>query len=257
MGVSAPHAIGASFRAVGPAGAFFVYMAATLVAPTAYLIWSSVNTPAGLGLERYITVLTDPFYLRGFRNSFGLSLLTALEASAAGALLAGSFAYSLPIRSKRLLLAFSNLATNLGGVSLAFAFIALMGTNGMLTIGLRELFGINLYPGFDVASFAGLNLVYVYHLTPFAFLDFVASLSRHPSAMDRSCADARGHSEPVLETCRRTCAVALVLSNFHPDFRQRIRHLLDRDGAHGWARKPHSIADRFPLRRGRVRYGTS
>ena len=170
MGVSAPHAIGASFRAVGPAGAFFVYMAATLVAPTAYLIWSSVNTPTGLGLERYITVLTDPFYLRGFRNSFGLSLLTALEASAAGALLAGSFAYSLPIRSKRLLLAFSNLATNLGGVSLAFAFIALMGTNGMLTIGLRELFGINLYPGFDVASFAGLNLVYVYHLTPFAFL---------------------------------------------------------------------------------------
>jgi putative spermidine/putrescine transport system permease protein len=123
-----------------------------------------------LGFDRYITVLTDPFYLRGFRNSVGLSVLTAVEAALGGAVLAGAFAYALPTGSKRALLTLSNLATNFGGVSLAFAFIALLGTNGMLTIALRELFGIDLYPGFDIASFAGLNLVYIYHLTPFAFL---------------------------------------------------------------------------------------
>jgi putative spermidine/putrescine transport system permease protein len=157
-------------RGIGPAGAFFVYMAAMLVAPTAYLLWSSVSTPDGLSLERYITVLTDPFYLRGFRNSFALSLLTAIEASVVGALMAGSFVYYLPFQSRKALLTLSNLATNLGGVSLAFAFIALMGTNGMMTIALREMLGVDIYPEFDVASFAGLNLVYIYHLIPFAFL---------------------------------------------------------------------------------------
>jgi putative spermidine/putrescine transport system permease protein len=157
-------------RGIGPAGAFFVYMAAMLVAPTAFLLWSSVSTPDGLSFERYITVLTDPFYLRGFRNSFALSLLTAIEASVAGALMAGSFVYYLPFRSRKALLTLSNLATNLGGVSLAFAFIALMGTNGMMTIALREMLGVDIYPEFDVASFAGLNLVYIYHLIPFAFL---------------------------------------------------------------------------------------
>src|SRR4051794_27536634 len=116
-------------RRLGPAAAFFVYMGAMLMAPTAYLVWSSLRTGTGLSLERYVTVLTDSFYLRGFRNSFSLSLLTALEASAAGALLAGSFAYYLPFRSRKALLALSNIATNLGGVSLAFAFIALAGTN--------------------------------------------------------------------------------------------------------------------------------
>ena len=145
-------------------------MAAMLVAPTAYLLWSSVSTPDGLSLERYITVLTDPFYLRGFRNSFALSLLTAIEASVVGALMAGSFVYYLPFQSRKALLTLSNLATNLGGVSLAFAFIALMGTNGMMTIALREMLGVDIYPEFDVASFAGLNLVYIYHLIPFAFL---------------------------------------------------------------------------------------
>ena len=157
-------------RAIGPAGFFFAYMAATLVAPAGYVVWSSLNTPTGLGFDRYITVLTDSFYLRGFRNSVGLSVLTAVEAALGGAVLAGAFPYALPTGSKRALLTLSNLATNFGGVSLAFAFIALLGTNGMLTIALRELFGIDLYPGFDIASFAGLNLVYIYHLTPFAFL---------------------------------------------------------------------------------------
>jgi putative spermidine/putrescine transport system permease protein len=157
-------------RRIGPAGAFFAYMGAMLVAPTAYLVWSSVSTTTGLSLEHYVTVLTDPFYLRGFRNSFSLSLLTAIEASVAGALMAASFAYYLPFRSRKALLALSNIATNLGGVSLAFAFIALAGTNGMVTIALREVLGINIYPQFDLASFAGLNLVYFYHLTPFAFL---------------------------------------------------------------------------------------
>jgi putative spermidine/putrescine transport system permease protein len=143
----APRNLTALLEHVGPAGFFFAYLALTLVAPTLYLAWSSVTADdSAFTLERYNRVLTDPFYLRGFGNSIKLSLLTALEATLVGALVAAAFTYAMPVRSRKTLLTLTNIATNLGGVSLAFAFIALLGTNGMLTIVLRSTFGIDLYP---------------------------------------------------------------------------------------------------------------
>jgi putative spermidine/putrescine transport system permease protein len=160
-----------ALRRLGPAGIFFLYMGLVLVAPAAYLVWSSVSGEgARLTLERYTRVLGDPFYLRGFQNSFVLSILTALEATAVGTLLAATFTYARRIPFRRSLLTLTNVAANLGGVSLAFAFVALLGTNGMLTIMLREVLGVGLYPRFSLVSLAGLNLVYLYFLTPFVFL---------------------------------------------------------------------------------------
>jgi putative spermidine/putrescine transport system permease protein len=158
-------------RRLGPAGVFFVYMGLTLVAPSAFLVWSSVSGEGKiLTFERYTRVLTDPFYLRGFQNSVVLSLLTALEATVVGTLLAAAFTYARPVPFRRSLLTLTNVAANLGGVSLAFAFVALLGTNGMLTIILREAFGVGLYPRFSLVSLAGLNLVYLYFLIPFVLL---------------------------------------------------------------------------------------
>jgi putative spermidine/putrescine transport system permease protein len=166
-----PWKLTAPLEHVGPAGFFFAYLALTLVAPTLYLVWSSVTIDgANFTLERYQRVLTDPFYLRGFGNSIKLSVATALEATLIGALVAAAFTYAMPVRSRKALLTLTNIATNLGGVSLAFAFVALLGTNGMLTIMLRSALGIELYPEFNLASLMGLNLVYLYHLTPFVFL---------------------------------------------------------------------------------------
>ena len=160
-----------ALKQVGPAGIFFLYMGLTLVAPTAYLVWSSVTgDDSSFTLDRYRRVLTDPFYLRGFQNSIKLSLITAIESTFAGALIAAAFTYAMPIRSRKGLLTLTNIATNLGGVSLAFAFVALLGTNGMLTIMLSAGFGVRLYPEFNLASLTGLNLAYIYHLIPFAFL---------------------------------------------------------------------------------------
>ena len=85
-------------------------------------------------------------------------------------LLAAAFTYATPVRARKALLTLTNIATNLGGVSLAFAFVALLGTNGMLTIMLDSGLGFALYPEFNLASLTGLNLVYIYHLIPFVFL---------------------------------------------------------------------------------------
>lgn len=161
----------AALAQVGPASVFFIYMGATLVAPMAYLLWSSVTDEAtGFTLDRYAHVLTDGFYLRGFRNSIVLSLLTALESTVIGTLLAAALVYTVGDSSRRALITLTNVAGHLGGVSLAFAFVALLGTNGMLTIILRQYFDVALYPEFSLVSLTGLNLVYVYFLTPFVLL---------------------------------------------------------------------------------------
>jgi putative spermidine/putrescine transport system permease protein len=167
----ARHSLTTPLKDLGPASVFFLYMTLTLVAPAAYLVWSSVtNDDSSFTLDRYRRVLTDPFYLRGFQNSLKLSLLTAVESTFVGALIAAAFTYAMPVGSRKTLLTLTNVATNLGGVSLAFAFVALLGTNGMLTIMLRSALGVEIYPEFNLASITGLNLVYLYHLTPFAFL---------------------------------------------------------------------------------------
>ena len=60
----------AFFGQIGPASVFFLYMGATLVAPTGYLLWSSVSGKGSLfTLERYVRVLGDPFFLRDFRTA--------------------------------------------------------------------------------------------------------------------------------------------------------------------------------------------
>jgi putative spermidine/putrescine transport system permease protein len=97
-------------------------------------------------------------------------VLTALEATLAGTLLAATFTYARRLPSRNALLTLTNVAANLGGVSLAFAFVALLGTNGMLTLLLRQGVGVELYPEFSLVSLTGLNLVYLYFLMPFVFL---------------------------------------------------------------------------------------
>lgn len=156
---------------VGPAGVFFVYMGLTLIAPAGYLVWNSLTTDGGtFTVERYARVLTEGVYRRGFQNSIALSLLTAVEATLAGTLLAATFGYAGTGPVRGVLLTLTNIAANLGGVSLAFAYVALLGTNGMLTILLREGVGLRLYPQFSLVSLAGLNLVYLYFLMPFVLL---------------------------------------------------------------------------------------
>jgi putative spermidine/putrescine transport system permease protein len=164
-------AVSAFFGQIGPASIFFLYMGATLVAPTGYLLWSSLSGKDSLfTLERYVRVLGDPFFLRGFQNSLLLSLLAALESTLVGTLLAATFTYTLKRPSRSALLTLANVAGHLGGVNLAFAFVALLGTNGMLTLMLREGAGVGLYPEFSIVSLTGLNLVYFYFLTPFVIL---------------------------------------------------------------------------------------
>jgi len=80
-----------------------------------------------------------------------------------------------PIRSA--LMTFSGVASNFAGVPLAFAFIATLGRTGLVTLLLKDVFGLNLYnQGFSLYSFWGLSLTYMYFQFPLMILIITPAL---------------------------------------------------------------------------------
>jgi putative spermidine/putrescine transport system permease protein len=110
--------------------------------------------------------IMDPTWI-----SIKLSAVTAFLGCLAG--LAIAFAITrggLPASVRASFLTFSGVAANFAGVPLAFAFIATLGRLGLVTVILRY-FGVNIAMlGFDLISFTGLVLTYLYFQIPLMVL---------------------------------------------------------------------------------------
>lgn len=135
-------------------------------APLAWILHSSLATGQGWSLSRFHELLTSAFY----RQAFGNSLYLSLGSSVAGLWLATLGAASLRRVGGRLrnwVIAVTNMTSNMAGVPLAFAFIVILGTNGAITLMLRQGLGIE---GFNLYSMNGLLLVYTYFQIPLALL---------------------------------------------------------------------------------------
>jgi putative spermidine/putrescine transport system permease protein len=75
------------------------------------------------------------------------------------------------------LLTFSGVASNFAGIPLAFAFLATFGRLGLVTLILRDWFGINIYAmGFNILSFGGLTLTYLFFQIPLTILIMTPAL---------------------------------------------------------------------------------
>ena len=69
------------------------------------------------------------------------------------------------------------MASNFAGVPLAFAFIATLGRLGLVTVLLRDRFGINIYAlGFNLLSFWGLTITYLFFQIPLMILIITPAL---------------------------------------------------------------------------------
>lgn len=76
------------------------------------------------------------------------------------------------------LMTFSGVASNFAGVPLAFAFLATFGPIGLLTVFLRNNFGIVLQRdlGFNILSFWGLTVTYLFFQIPLMILIITPAL---------------------------------------------------------------------------------
>ncbi|MCX5418327.1 ABC transporter permease subunit [Streptomyces sp. NBC_00078] len=110
-------------------------------------------------------------YLTALLGSVKLSALSAAISAVLGLFLAQAVVTSRSRALREAVLTASGVLANFGGVPLAFAFVATLGNSGVLTqrLALKDT-GWNLY------SFSGLTLVYLYFLIPLMVLTITPAL---------------------------------------------------------------------------------
>lgn len=116
-------------------------------------------------LYNYKYILQSKFYRQGFYNSIKVSVLSSVF----GIIISFQLAYSISRLSEKIrgnVLLYSNMMSNFSGLPLAFAFIIILGANGVATLILQKM-GIN---GFNIYSQYGLILVYTYFQIPLGTL---------------------------------------------------------------------------------------
>jgi putative spermidine/putrescine transport system permease protein len=115
--------------------------------------------------------LGQPRVLNAFDTSLRLSAVTAALGALFGLLVALAVIRGrLPAWLRAITMTFSGVASNFAGVPLAFAFLSMLGRLGILTI-LLKLIGIDIYRmNFDIVSFTGLVITYLYFQMPLMIL---------------------------------------------------------------------------------------
>lgn len=158
---------------------FGVYVALFLVLPTALAIGSGFFTRDGSFTWSNVGALGDPLILRTFANSAGLSLLTAVIGAVVGALVCYALLGLSPEGTVRSAVdAAAGVLAQFGGVMLAFAFIATIGIQGVITVFLRDVFGIDIFAnGTWLYELPGLILPYVFFQIPLMVITFLPALS--------------------------------------------------------------------------------
>ena len=148
---------------------FFAYTIAFLILPSAALLIEAFKNGKGQWtLHNLGTILHQHQFLNAYQTSIDLSLVTAAVGGLLGFLLAYAAAHPGTPRSIRsALTTFSGVAANFGGIPLAFAFIATLGTIGIVTRFLNNYLGLDIYAhGFTLFSFTGVAIAYVYFQIP-------------------------------------------------------------------------------------------
>ena len=157
---------------------FFAFAFLFLIGPLLYLIAGAFQNADGAFTLDNMIALGGANIVASFSLSIRLSLLSALMGALAGLVLGHAVVLGgLPKWVRNAFMTFSGVASNFAGVPLAFAFIATLGRLGLVTVLLRELFGFNLYAaGFNLFSFIGLALVYLYFQLPLMLLIIAPAL---------------------------------------------------------------------------------
>ena len=167
---------------------FFIFIFVFVILPSANLFIGAFQDARGNFTLANVSVLTNPYVLKSYSISLQVSVITSL----AGGILGFFVAYAITVGKapkwmRNILMTFSGLAANFGGVPLAFAFIATLGHTGFITAILANICytgadGSQICPfdiyqaGFNLYSVTGLTLTYVYFEFPLMVLTITPAL---------------------------------------------------------------------------------
>ncbi|MGL5758542.1 ABC transporter permease [Plesiomonas sp.] len=141
---------------------FFLFQ----LAPMLWVLVNSFVAQGEWGLENYADVVNSVFMRQAFANSLWLSLWSALIGLCLAILWVASLR-RVNSKIRNSVIAFTNMSSNFSGVPLAFAFIIILGTNGAVTLLLKQY---GLLGEFDLYGKWGLLAIYIYFQIPLAML---------------------------------------------------------------------------------------
>ena len=114
--------------------------------PAGALLIGAFRTQDGQFTTEFVRDVFRGTSLDAYKTSIEISLLTAVLGGALGFLIAyAALAPGVPRFIRPVLMTFSGVAANFGGVPLAFAFISTLGTVGLATRALDKLPSADLY----------------------------------------------------------------------------------------------------------------
>jgi putative spermidine/putrescine transport system permease protein len=150
---------------------FFAYTSVFLLIPTGEVVAQAFQTPSGQFTLVNVRGLTDPQTVSAFEATIKVSLVTAVLGGVFGLLVAQAALREEAVAWIRpVITTFAGVASNFAGIPLAFAFIATLGSTGVITDLLARL-GFNLYGhGFTIYGLLGLSLTYLYFQFPLMIL---------------------------------------------------------------------------------------
>ncbi|MDR3374448.1 MAG: ABC transporter permease subunit [Ancalomicrobiaceae bacterium] len=165
---------------------FFIFAGLFLIIPTLYLVVGAFQDQDGnLTLNNLAHIFSNEKILEAYWISIKISLASAIGGAVLGFFVAHAIVMGgLPGWLRPAITTFSGVASNFAGVPLAFAFIATIGPQGLITIFLRngidvggEHLALDLRAaGFNILSFWGLTLTYLYFQIPLMVLILTPAL---------------------------------------------------------------------------------
>jgi putative spermidine/putrescine transport system permease protein len=158
---------------------FFLFAILFLILPSLRLFAGSFTDSEGrFTFANVLQLFEQKSILDAYWLSIRISAVTAIGGGIFGFLLAYAVTVGgLPRSLRTALITFSGVASNFAGVPLAFAFVATLGRTGVVTAILKNVFHINIYQtGFNLYSFMGLSLTYMYFQFPLMVLIMAPAL---------------------------------------------------------------------------------
>jgi len=177
--MSAANTRSSVFRKWVGVGPFFLFAILFLILPSLRLfIGSFTNNEGQFTFQNILQLFEEQSILSAYWLSIRISAVTAIGGGIFGLLLAYSVTVGgLPKSLRSVLITFSGVASNFAGVPLAFAFVATLGRTGIITAILKDVFKVNIYDaGFNLYSFLGLSITYMYFQFPLMVLVMTPAL---------------------------------------------------------------------------------
>ncbi|MGF1832381.1 ABC transporter permease [Photobacterium sanguinicancri] len=145
---------------------FAVFFYLFQLAPMIWVLVNSFIYDDEFALDNYSEIFDSAFMMQAFSNSLWLSIWSSIIGLAIATLLVSSLR-RVDSKIRDGVVAFTNMSSNFSGVPLAFAFIIILGTNGAITLLLRQY---GLLGDFDLYGKWGLLVLYIYFQIPLAVL---------------------------------------------------------------------------------------